>query len=186
MKVIVAGGSGLIGRRLVELLETGGHETIVLTRRPKRSRDRQWDGRTGSGPWARELAGADAVVNLAGESVGTRPWTRRRRRAILESRVDTTRALVEAIAALPSEQRPPVLLNASGIDYAGNRRDAVVTKAADPGSTFLSRRSRRTTAANPSRGPRSGVSTPTPRRRTPSGSPPSPTRRGCGCCTPFR
>jgi uncharacterized protein len=138
MKVIVAGGTGLIGRRLVRRLEEAGHEAIVLTRRPKEPRDRQWDGRRGVGPWTREVAGADAVVNLAGESVGTRPWTRRRRKAILESRVDTTRALVEAIAALPSEDRPPVLLNASGIDFAGDPGDRVVTEAVKPGPTFLS------------------------------------------------
>src|SRR3954468_19677245 len=138
MKVIVAGGSGLIGRRLVELLEQGGHEAVVLTRSPRNARDRQWDGRTGAGEWTRELADAGAVVNLAGESVGTRPWTRSRGKAILESRLDTTRALVEAMAALPGGTRPPVLLNASGIDFAGDAGDRVVTEAVEPGSTFLS------------------------------------------------
>src|SRR3954466_6902595 len=103
MKVIVAGGTGLIGRRLVELLEERGHAAVVVTRSPRHARDRQWDGRTGTGDWTRELEDAGAVVNLAGESVGTRPWTRGRRTAILESRLDTTRALVEAISALPSD-----------------------------------------------------------------------------------
>jgi uncharacterized protein len=142
MKVIVAGGSGLVGRRFVEVLTAAGHEPVVLSRNPGRrhtgARQQRWDGRTGAGAWADELAGAGAVVNLAGESVGTRPWTRRRRRAILESRVDTTRALVEAIAGLPRSERPSVLVNASGIDYAGDTGDVLVTEGAAPGSTFLS------------------------------------------------
>jgi uncharacterized protein (TIGR01777 family) len=141
MKVIVAGGSGLVGRRLTEVVAARGDEVVVLTRDPGRvrgaARPVRWDGRT-SGGWGSELAGACAVVNLAGESVGTRPWTRRRREAILESRLDTTRALVGAIAALPPDERPPVLVNASGIDYAGDAGDTVVSEEAEPGTTFLS------------------------------------------------
>src|SRR3954469_10937662 len=140
MKVIVAGGSGLVGRHLVARLVEEGHEAVVLSRRPRTcragARALRWDGRTAEGAWTRELAGASAVINLSGESVG-RPWTRRHRRAIVQSRIESTGALVSAMAGLHPEERPPVLVNASGIDYAGDSGDTLVTEHAEPGSTFL-------------------------------------------------
>jgi uncharacterized protein len=141
VKIIVAGGSGLIGRRLVSRLAAAGHEPVVLSRRKgldlSRGRAVQWDGRS-VGDWAAELAEADAIVNLAGESVGSRRWTRRRKRAILESRVDSTAALVDGLAGLPEGRRPRVLVNASGIDHAGPRGDEPVAEDAPPGESFLS------------------------------------------------
>jgi uncharacterized protein (TIGR01777 family) len=97
-----------------------------------------WDP-TAPGDWRAELVDAGAVINLAGESIGRWPWTARRRRDLVESRVGATRALVDAIAALPSERRPSVLLNSSGTDlYEG--RDAVpADETTPPADTFLSR-----------------------------------------------
>jgi uncharacterized protein len=143
-KIIVAGGSGLIGRELVRALSADGAEVIVLTRRPGRpagagARTLGWDGRTVESSWAGELPDAAGIVNLAGDSIGGPRWTRRRKKTILRSRVDSTHALVEAIGLLESSSRPSVLVNASGIDYAGNSRDEPVTEQACAGASFLAR-----------------------------------------------
>jgi uncharacterized protein (TIGR01777 family) len=142
--IVVAGGTGFIGRPLVRALLDDGHDVAVLTRRPGSAglipgaRAVRWDGATVEG-WGEELAGAAAVVNLAGASVGRFRWTRGRKREILSSRVETTRALVEAMARLGPAERPGVLASSSGIDYAGDCGDAAVTEQSAPGATFLAR-----------------------------------------------
>ena len=92
MKVVVAGGSGALGRRLCADLAARGHDVVVLSRNPRAGALRQvhWDGRT-VGPWAGELAGA-AVVNLAGELVDRRP-TAKNIELLTRSRVEPTLAL---------------------------------------------------------------------------------------------
>src|SRR4051794_39055960 len=97
VKVVVAGGSGALGRRLCEDLLSAGHEVVVLTRRtrPGPIRQVEWDGRT-QGSWSRELEGS-AIVNLAGELVDRRP-TAANVALLARSRVQPTRALVEASA----------------------------------------------------------------------------------------
>jgi hypothetical protein len=82
------------------------------------------------------LAGAAGVVNVAGASIGPRRWTKRRRELILESRTGSTGALVAAIANLPPAERPPVLVNASGIDYTGHG-ESEVDETTPPGTSFL-------------------------------------------------
>src|SRR2546423_383530 len=100
-KVVLAGGSGFLGRALTEELTRAGYEVVVLTRKVKlnSSRARQviWDGRT-VGAWARELEGATAVVNLTGRSVDCR-HTEANRREIVESRVSSVDAIGRAIRA---------------------------------------------------------------------------------------
>ncbi len=112
-RIVVAGGSGFIGRMLTDALVSGGNDVMVLTRSPGGTaqliRQVQWDGRT-LGDWAGELDGARALVNLAGRSVSCR-YNARNRREILESRVDSTRVLGEAIARCKTP--PAVWLNAS-------------------------------------------------------------------------
>jgi uncharacterized protein (TIGR01777 family) len=112
-RIVVAGGSGFIGRLLTDRLVSGNNDVVVLTRTPQTARQsiRQvgWDVRT-LGDWARELDGARALINLAGRSVNCR-YNERNRREILESRVDSTRVLGEAIAHC--NKPPPVWLNAS-------------------------------------------------------------------------
>jgi NAD dependent epimerase/dehydratase family enzyme len=131
MKVVIAGGSGYIGRSLSTALVTDRGEVVVLSRRPERERMPAgarmvgWDARTPAGAWTRELAGADAVVNLCGASIGSRRWTAARKAELLASRLLPTDALVGAIGALPSDARPEVLVNASGIDYYGDRPAAL-------------------------------------------------------------
>ncbi len=131
MKVVVAGGSGFIGSALVASLAADGHEPVVISRS------------AGAGParrvvWADargEVDGADAVVNLAGVSIGGPRWTARRKEAIRSSRVETTRALAEAIAAASSP--PRVFVTSSGIDYYGDRGEEPVDESSPPGDSFL-------------------------------------------------
>jgi uncharacterized protein (TIGR01777 family) len=99
VKVVIAGGSGHLGTLLASARHQLGDEVVVLSRAPGRARWRvvAWDART-AGPWARELDGADVVVNLAGRSVNCR-YTTANKRAIMDSRVDSVRAIGAAIAA---------------------------------------------------------------------------------------
>jgi uncharacterized protein (TIGR01777 family) len=97
----------------------------------------EWDPNV-AGDWSAELHDAGAVVNLAGASIGRWPWTARRRAELVESRVGSTRALVDAIAALPPEHRPAVLLSASGTDLYEGRDDTPADETTEPADTFLS------------------------------------------------
>ncbi len=147
MRVVIAGGSGYIGRHLSASLRADGHEVVVLTRSPQAAtaspglRSVQWDPNSPGGAWIGELSRADAVVNLAGASVGGGRWTRRMMADIQSSRLIATSAIVEALKNVPTERRPRVLVNASGIDYYGDRGDEVITEESGPGSSFLARMS---------------------------------------------
>ena len=128
MKYVIAGGSGQVGSVLSRALVADGHDVVVLTRDPGthagagagQVRAVRWDART-LGPWAAEIDGADVVVNLAGRSVNCR-YTPTNRRLIMDSRVDSTRVIGEAIAAAA---RPPrVWLQASTATIYAHRLDA--------------------------------------------------------------
>lgn len=125
MKVVLAGGSGALGRRLAAALDARGHEVVVLSRRAREGAHRtvQWDGTT-VGPWAEELAGS-AVVNLAGELVDRRP-TPRNVALLTSSRVAPTRALAQAAAALDAPV--PVWLQASTLAIYGDAHEDVLTE----------------------------------------------------------
>jgi uncharacterized protein (TIGR01777 family) len=144
MKVVISGGSGYIGRRLGDSLLGDGHQVVVLTRgkagqTPSGARQVLWDAATQEGPWTSELSSSDAIVNLAGASLGSWPWTRRTMAEILTSRLKATSAIVGAVERLPAAGRPSVLVSASGIDYYGDRGDEVVTEESGPGNSFLAR-----------------------------------------------
>ncbi|MFJ4714216.1 TIGR01777 family oxidoreductase [Streptomyces sp. NPDC088785] len=104
MKVVLPGGTGQVGGVLRRALAAAGHEVVVLSRHPTRAGEVQWDGRT-PGAWAREIDGSDVVVNLAGRSVSCR-YTHENLRAMMDSRVESARAVGEAIGAAA---RPPAL-----------------------------------------------------------------------------
>jgi uncharacterized protein len=120
MRVTVAGASGLIGTHLTQALRARGDEVVPLPR-------------FGTAPWSVE--GADAVINLAGASLAGKRWTPGYKKEIEESRVRSTRALVEAIAA--ARRKPRVLVNASAVGYYGGRGDEVLDESAAPGADFL-------------------------------------------------
>jgi uncharacterized protein (TIGR01777 family) len=153
MKVLIAGGSGLIGRYLAGTLVKDGHEVVVLSRGGKTKtatagvRFVSWDARTAKGDWVKELSGAQGVINLAGASIGSRRWTRRRMEELISSRLSATGALVQALERTPADRRPPVLVNGSGIDYYGDRGDEVIAEDGAPGDSFLARLSQQWEAA---------------------------------------
>jgi hypothetical protein len=123
MKIILPGGSGQIGRVLARALSAEGHECVVLSRGAGAvpgARVVEWDGRT-LGPWAAEIDGADAVINLAGRTVDCR-YNERNLRQMMDSRVESTRAVGEAIARAA---RPPrVWLQAATATIYAHRHDA--------------------------------------------------------------
>lgn len=122
MKIIIPGGSGQVGTLLARAFHTEGHEVVILSRTPQESPWRfvRWDGQT-LGEWAAEVDGADAVINLAGRSVNCR-YTPQNRRAIIDSRVRSTRIVGEAIARAA---RPPrVWLQAGTATIYAHRYDA--------------------------------------------------------------
>ena len=135
MKIVVAGASGLVGGALLPTLRAGGHEVLRLVRRRATAPDEiAWNPSAGTADDP-ALAGADAIVNLAGENIGAGRWTARRRDAILRSRVETTRTLAGAIGRM---SRPPaVLLNASAVGIYGDGGDTVLTEASKAGHGFL-------------------------------------------------
>src|SRR5215212_4571059 len=134
-RVVLAGGSGFLGRALAREFARNGYEPVVLTRKPrKNSRVRQvvWDGRT-VGPWARELEGAAAVVNLAGRSVDCR-HTPEHRREIVESRVHSVDVIGRAIAACA--EPPKVLVQAASLAVYGDAGRRVCGEDAPAGRGF--------------------------------------------------
>ncbi|MSQ12724.1 MAG: TIGR01777 family protein [Dehalococcoidia bacterium] len=145
MKVVIAGGSGYVGRALAASLRTDAHEVVVLSRRadadasglPAGVRVTSWDARTVEPRWVKEIQGASTVVNLAGASIGARRWTLSYRNEIFTSRVAATHAIAEAIGGLAEQERPRVLVSASGVDYYGDQGDERVTEKGAPGESFL-------------------------------------------------
>lgn len=146
MKVAIVGGSGFIGRHLASGLLARGDDVLVLSRNPHGAQTRLPHGAvphlwSPSDPatLALTLSGTDAVVNLAGVRVGPRPWTPGRRRAILESRLGATEAIVQALALLPDGKRPRVLVSASGTDTYTGRDASPADESTAPTDGFLGR-----------------------------------------------
>ncbi|HZI79251.1 MAG TPA: TIGR01777 family oxidoreductase [Vicinamibacterales bacterium] len=136
MKVVVTGGTGFLGARLVNVLRDDGHEVAVLTRRaPRATGEVQWSPGPTAGRWATAFEGAGAVVNLAGEPIAEGRWTAARKQSILSSRLEGTRGVVAALRAAG----PPgaVLLSGSAVGYYGTHRDEPLDESSLPGSDFL-------------------------------------------------
>ncbi len=139
-KFVVAGGTGFIGGALCDRLVADGAEVIVLTRGVVPARQRSgvrfstWDG-SNPGPWIDELAGARAIVNLAGENLASGRWSRTKKLRLRTSRIEPTRALIAAIRDAPV--RPSVLLQASAVGFYGASDDREVGEESPTGSGFL-------------------------------------------------
>jgi len=146
LQVVITGGTGFIGRALAASLARDGHRAIVLSRRPESApvpgpgvEVVRWDGRSADG-WGQLVAGAGAIVNLAGESItgtGWIPshWTAARKRRIAESRTSAGLAVVQAIEGAGGKL--PALIQASAVGYYGPHDDEAITEDCPPGSDFL-------------------------------------------------
>ena len=139
MRVGVVGATGFVGKALVAALAERGDAVVAFSRDPAKARRalaRVADARSLEAITAEGVADLDAVVNLAGESIGAKRWDAEYKAAILESRVSTTRRVVDAIGA--AGRRPQVLINASAVGFYGPRGDEEVTEATPSGDDFLS------------------------------------------------
>ncbi len=138
MKILVAGASGLIGGALVSTLSRAGHEVFPLVRPPRAASQGQvsWNPERGELDVA-AAAGAAAVVNLSGANIGERRWSESRKQEIRSSRVNATRALVEALAQL--EPRPGVFVSVSAVGYYGSRGNDPLDETSPAGTGFLAR-----------------------------------------------
>jgi uncharacterized protein len=140
MRIVLAGGTGFLGRPLAQALAAKGHDIAILTRQPASSPARPghfipWDPNGDVGPWADALDGADAVVNLAGESIGERRWSDTQKQRILDSRVRATKSLAQAIRRSAHPAR--VLISGSAVGYYGPLADQVATEEHPAGLDFL-------------------------------------------------
>jgi hypothetical protein len=146
MRVIITGGSGLLGRELTASLTGDGHEVIVLSRNPARvtglppgARAERWDGKSAEG-WVNLAESAEAIVNLAGENIAGRPgidrWTPTRKQLILNSRLEAGQAVVAAVKA--AKKKPGVVIQSSAVGYYGPCGDEAVNEDHPAGKDFLS------------------------------------------------
>jgi len=136
MHVVIAGGTGFLGRPLAARLRQG-RAVKILTRHPRAgiADEVRWSPDGSAGEWSRALDGADAVINLAGEGIADRRWTAARKHALRESRLRATASLVAAIDEVSTP--PRVLISTSGVNYYGPHGDERLDEATPPGGDFL-------------------------------------------------
>lgn len=142
MNVLIAGGTGLIGRALTAALLKDGHAVFVLTRNPQARGLPQgataigWDGRT-VGDWLSVVEQADAIVTLAGKTLASWPWTNARKQQFFDSRIGPALVLAEACGM--AGHQPKVFIQASAIGYYGPRGELPVTESDGPGRDIAAR-----------------------------------------------
>jgi uncharacterized protein len=142
MKVLIFGGAGFVGRNLADELLANGYQVFIVTRNLRKTVNNlgnkvqviEWDNIS---PLAsiNELQEIDVVINLAGESIGNRRWSKSVKQEILSSRIRTTRAIVAAINNRTFQ--PKVLINASAVGYYGPRQNEEITELVEAGQDFL-------------------------------------------------
>ena len=142
MKLVIAGASGFIGSMLVQRLWQRGDALVLLSRKrqsPAADPNTKWlvwePGQPGG--WEESIDGSDGIVNLAGEGIAEKRWTERQKEIIRSSRIDSTRALVHAIAK--AKAKPKFLINASAVGYYGARGEETLTEESAPGKDYLAR-----------------------------------------------
>jgi uncharacterized protein len=147
MRVFLAGGTGMIGSRLVPQLRQRGDSVVLLTRRPDAVKGAFADCNVVAGdpmqpgPWTDAVADCEAVINLTGENLTGRRWNEAFKKMLVDSRVRSTGNLVLALARNPrtASGQPKVLVNGSAIGYYGFCGDEELTETSPPGNDFLAR-----------------------------------------------
>lgn len=146
MKIAITGGTGFVGTRLVQKLTDAGHNIVVFTRDQKRG-EKVFPKKgfpqveiveynpLQPGSWQNTIASSQAIVNLAGAGIADQPWTPERKQEILNSRIETTKHIVEAIQQ--AQTKPQVLVNASAVGYYGTSETATFDESSNPGDDFL-------------------------------------------------
>lgn len=148
LRIIIAGGSGLIGKALTRELRRNNHEVVILSRNPEHAirvsegvKYFSWDGRTQQG-WGNLVEGANAVVNLAGANLAGEGFfparlTMERKQVLKQSRLNALKAIIEAIET--ASEKPKVLIQASAIGYYGSLGDQPVDESKPVGNDFMAR-----------------------------------------------
>lgn len=140
--IVITGGTGFIARRLAFYLYELGYKIVLLSRNPTNVpidlkeyfRIVQWDGKTGDG-WFNYADDAFAIINLAGENIGKGRWTRRRKKLIVNSRLDAANAVIDAVRR--TEKKPQIVVQPSGVGYYGHHGDELVDESFPQGTGFL-------------------------------------------------
>jgi uncharacterized protein len=141
MKILVTGATGLIGRRLCQILTGDGHTVVALSRSPQRTKDlavrelHKWDPQAGAPP-EQALDGVDAVVHLAGEPIAAHRWSDEQKKRIRDSRILSTRHLVNALRSAAT--KPRVLVSSSAVGFYGDRGDELLIESSPAGTGFMS------------------------------------------------
>ena len=141
MKIIIAGATGFIGSILTDRLWNQFHSLVLLSRKPPAEvgvSKKEWFAWAppAHGDWEQQIDGADGILNLAGEPIAGKRWSKEQKEKLRASRVDATRALVGAIAK--AKLKPKFLVSASAVGYYGPHGDETLTETSAPGSDFLS------------------------------------------------
>ncbi len=142
MRVIITGATGFIGKALCQELTEAEYEVVALSRNREtgtkilgeKVKVIQWDGKTAKG-WGNLANGAYAVINLAGENISSGRWTDKRKKIILESRLNSGKAVVEAVKLC--QVKPKVVIQASAIGYYGSHGEEIIDEDFPPGNGFL-------------------------------------------------
>ena len=136
MKVMIAGGSGFLGRALTKSLLADGHQVYILTRGTRAiegAQAVQWDAKTTAG-WGHLVNEMDVMIHLAGKSLSSWPWTSATKQAFYDSRIIPGLALARSIQE--AEHRPSIFVQASGINHYGLSGD-LADESTPPGDDFL-------------------------------------------------
>jgi uncharacterized protein len=141
MRIIITGATGLIGKTLCARLHTN-YEIVALSRNPQKAKSAlgsdikivRWDTNS-PGEWAQYIDNAFAVINLTGEPIASGRWTQAKKQHILQSRINSTKAIADAIESV--KNKPSVLIQASAVGYYGFGRQEALDESTRPGSGFL-------------------------------------------------
>ena len=134
MTVAVTGASGMIGTSLCAFLKTAGHKVVPISRSSQLPNGIQWDPESGSINQSK-LEGLDVLINLAGDNISKGRWTQKKKKRIRDSRVKSTRLIVNALNNLKNP--PKVFISISGVGYYGTNPESISTEQTSPGNDFL-------------------------------------------------